>query len=127
MGGQIQLRVDPKTGKYTRFTKQLRIKLFAKTHKTGGDCVLCEAGELYGGQRQGTKRDDDKHILKRLSSESDWRKEYPSAIKKELGLEEEWQRRHIMFMKHVNVQERHTAYKYPGLQTIYVRGGAASD
>lgn len=113
--GQIVLKRDAKNGKFSRFTRQLRIKLFSWTHQKD-QCVLMERGEkVVGGQ----ERREGKFITKRMAFDADWKEESYKAITKELKLDRAFQEKHFTFVQHETLQERQPAWSYPGLWSVY--------
>lgn len=113
--GQIQLKEE--RGKYTRFSRQLQIKLFAKTLNKG-DCVLMEVAETTGCE--GKSEGEDKFITKRMSLTANWTEECTRVLQADLGLQPEWQKRNLNLVDHRTFEEYQAAWKYPGLQTCYM-------
>lgn len=114
--GQVEMRWDPANKRLTRYTRQLRIKLFAITQQKG-ECVLVEKAEMEGGKTKTAK--NDKYMTKRMNLNSTWQEEATKAIEKDLGLDQEEQARHLEMVNHVLWEEQQPAYSYPGLFTVY--------
>lgn len=120
--GECKLEVDPKSKRYMRTTRQLRIKLFADTMKRG-KCVLMERGEMVAGQiktSQSRKGQEGKFITKRMNLIEDWRIQCKLTLEKLLGLDDEEQKQCLNLVKHQVVEEQGPAWAYPGLWSKYM-------
>lgn len=115
--GKVEMRVDPKTAQFTRYARQLLLKIYADIPGKG-DCVLMTTGEVLFGEK---KACEGKFIRSGLQSDANWRDECTTVIEKELGqlFDADWQSQNLMFESHKNVEERETSWSYPGLWTIY--------
>lgn len=114
--GEVELAVDSKTGNYTRFTRQLNIKIYTETTKKG-ECVLMVANEVDRWQVSHVKA--SKCITIRLHRNANWHAECATTIQDYLGLSREWQEEHLVMTGHTFKKERRHAYSYPGLATLY--------
>lgn len=115
--GHIELRVDPKTGRFTRFTRQLQIKVFANLRHSGrGDCVLMNCGEELFGEKVAR---EGKHIINRIDFDANWQDECKRVLHGDLGLEPMWQDDNLILESHSSVEEHQPSWSYPGLWTIY--------
>lgn len=115
--GHIQLKVNESTGKYTRYTRQLSIKLCAKTLNKG-DCMLMEVAETTGCE--GKFQNEDKFITKRMALGVNWSEECKRVLEADLGLSPDWQKRNLHLVEHRTFEDPQPAWRYPGLFSCYM-------